>query len=144
MSVHGYITCLSGVTNEPGVILCGITWWACRARGLSRSTATRGREIAWELGFFDVLEPGTIHHAGRYRYTERWRKYPGGNYKLTGQMPPGKNVYPLCGFRRKEDAGSDILSNFDENLYSSNPQVVKRSPCVVIQLAPKHPALVTY
>lgn len=113
------------------------------ARGLSRSTATGGREIAWELGFFDVIEPGTIHHTGRYRFSQRWKKYPNGEYKPTGQLPPGKNVYPQSGFRRKGNAGLDLSSEADENICPCSPQV-KRLPCFVIQLAPKHRGLVTY
>src|SRR5208283_4105328 len=70
------------------------------ARGLSRSTATRARKLAWELGFFDVIESGTVHHAGRYRYSERWRQYPDGDYRPVGQLPPGRNVYPENGFRQ--------------------------------------------
>ena len=73
------------------------------ARGLSRSTATRARKLVWELGFFDVIESGTVHCAGRYRYSERWREFPEGNYEPVGQLPPGKNVYPENGFRKIED-----------------------------------------
>jgi len=73
------------------------------ARGLSRSTATRARKLAWEFGFFDVIEPGTVHHAGRYRYSERWKHYPDGDYRPVGQQPPGRNVYPDNGFKRADD-----------------------------------------
>jgi len=72
------------------------------ARGLSRSTATRARNRAWELGFFDVIEYGSVHHAGKYRYSDRWRRYPHGDYKPLGQHPPGKNVYPENAFRSSE------------------------------------------
>lgn len=75
------------------------------ARGLSRSTATRARKLAWELGFFDVVESGTVHHAGRYRYSERWRCHPDGDYHPVGQVPPGRNVYPDSGFKKVEDEG---------------------------------------
>jgi len=76
------------------------------ARGLSRSTATRARCLAWELGFFDVIESGTVHHAGRYRYSDRWREFPDGDYLPVGQSPPGKNVYPENGFKKIEDYDS--------------------------------------
>jgi len=72
------------------------------ARGLSESTATRARKRAWELGFFDVIEPGTVHHVGVYRYSERWKLYPHGNYRPDGQQAPGKNVYPESGFKKKQ------------------------------------------
>ena len=80
------------------------------ARGLSESSATRGRIIAWELGFFDVIEPGTIHHCGKYRFSNRWMNYPDGDYKPVGQQPPGKNVYPNHGFKTKEVYPSLVAS----------------------------------
>ncbi len=86
------------------------------ARGLSRSTATRARRMAWELGFFDVLESGTIHHAGRYRYSERWKLFPYKNYLPVGQSPPGQNVYPDNGFKKADQAGSGPTINHDRIL----------------------------
>jgi len=83
------------------------------ARGLSRSTATRARKLAWELGFFDVIEPGTVHHAGRYQYSERWRHYPDGDYLPVGQQPPGRNVYPDNGFKRADNE-SDIMIDLNK------------------------------
>ncbi len=79
------------------------------ARGLSRTTATRSRERVWQMGFFDVIEPGTIHHAGKYRYSLRWKQHPNGNYQPVGQQPPGKNVYLDNGFRATKDSKSDDL-----------------------------------
>jgi len=86
------------------------------ARGLSRSTATRARNLAWELGFFDVIESGTVHHAGRYRYSERWREFPDGDYRPVGQLPPGRNVYPENGFRKAEYYGLDMVIDNDKVL----------------------------
>jgi hypothetical protein len=83
------------------------------ARGLSESSATRGRITAWELGFFDVIEPGTIHHAGRYRYSERWKLYPYGAYQPSGQQPPGKNVYPDKGFKKNDSSISSTANDSD-------------------------------
>lgn len=91
---------------------CTLTVNELVTRGLSRSTATRARRLAWELGFFDVIEPGTVHHAGRYRYSERWQLYPNGNYRPVGQQPPGMNVYPDNGFKRSDsngNGGSDTM-----------------------------------
>ena len=82
------------------------------ARGLSRSTATRARFLAWELGFFDVIESGTLYHAGRYRYSERWRKFPDGDYRSVGQLPLGRNVYPENGFKKIEDDESSKMIEF--------------------------------
>jgi hypothetical protein len=83
------------------------------ARGLSDSSATRGRIKAWEIGFFDVIETGTIHHAGRYKYSERWRLYPDGDYKPVGQQPPGKNVFPDNGFKKTDSSISSTANDSD-------------------------------
>ncbi len=83
------------------------------ARGLSESSASRGRIKAWEIGFFDVIEPGTIHHAGRYKYSERWKLYPTGAYKSVGQQPPGKNVYPENGFKKNDSSFSSTANDFN-------------------------------
>ena len=93
------------------------------ARGLSESSATRGRISAWEIGFFDVIEPGTIHHVGRYRYSERWKLYPNGDYKPFGQQPPGKNVYPDNGFKKSDSFISSISSSAN---CSNFPDYIKR------------------
>lgn len=95
------------------------------ARGMSQSTATRARFLAWELGFFDVLESGTVHHAGRYRYSERWRNYPDGDYKPLGQQPPGKNVYPENGFGHIEKNHSDKVCDGNKGIFSDYLKVVK-------------------
>ncbi len=92
----------------------GLTVNELVARGLSRSTATRARKLAWEVGFFDVIESGTVHHAGHYVYSERWKQYPDGNYLPVGQSPPGRNVHPENGFRKIEDYGSDMIIDNDK------------------------------
>ncbi len=79
------------------------------ARGLSRSTATRARNRVWQLGFFDVLETGTVHRPGRYRYSERWRSFPDGNYRPVDQQPPGRNVYDT-GFKANDKSSSGKVS----------------------------------
>lgn len=94
------------------------------ARGLSRSTATRARVLAWEMGFFDVLEPGTIHHAGRYRYSERWKKYPHGDYNPVGQQPPGKNVYPESGFQQNVDPKLGESADISKTIFPAYLKVV--------------------
>ena len=94
------------------------------ARGLSKSTATAARVLAWKLGFFDVLESGTIHQAGNYRYSERWRLYPNGDYKPGGQEPPGKNVYPENGFKKREDNPVASSSEIVERIFPDYLKVV--------------------
>lgn len=78
-----------------------------QAFGLSASTAMRARNQAWELGFFDVDIPGTVHHAGRYRYCERWKLYPHREYLPTTSQRPGVNPYPQHGFKRNTDEGDN-------------------------------------
>jgi len=87
-------------------------------RGLSRSTATRARIRAWELGFFDVLEAGTVHHAGRYRYSERWRSFPDGGYHPVEQPAPGRNIYPQSGFRGIKDEEGEVSNRGRVRLFS--------------------------
>jgi hypothetical protein len=93
------------------------------ARGISSSTATRSRYLAWELGFFDVLESGTMHHAGRYCYSERWKSYPDGNYLPVGQQPPGKNVYPENAFGCRTASDKEVSEDIE--LFSDYLKVVK-------------------
>jgi hypothetical protein len=95
------------------------------ARGLSKSTATRARFLAWELGFFDVMESGTVHHAGKYRYSERWRNYPDGDYRPVGQQPPGKNIYPESNFKGNENNQSDKTVDGRRGIFSDYLKVVK-------------------
>ena len=84
-----------------------------QARGLTQYSATKARIRAWELGFMDVIIAGSVHHAGRYRYSERWRQYPDGNYRPEGQVPPGTNVYPDYGFKK---AGSEVQDGQEPTL----------------------------
>jgi len=51
------------------------------ARGLkSPESIARGRKEAWELGFYDVVKTGTLMNYGVYRYSERWKNFPNGEY----------------------------------------------------------------
>jgi len=90
-----------GVTTERALLRNGgefvVTANELIARGVSASSATRGRKEAWYKGFFDVLWYGTVHRPGRYRISWRWKKYPEGDYRPEGQSPPGMNVYPNSG-----------------------------------------------
>jgi len=78
-----------------------------QARGLTQYSATRARLRAWELGFFDVIAAGTVHRPGIYRYSERWRHYPHGNYLPHGQAQPGMNIYPDHGFKKADTGVED-------------------------------------
>jgi hypothetical protein len=95
------------------------------ARGLKKSTATRARVRAWELGFFDVLNPGTFHHAGRYKYSERWRLYPAGDYRSEGQQPPGQNVYPESGFKKQENLETDSPAQKSNVIFLEHSKVAR-------------------
>lgn len=66
-----------------------------KARGLKSSEAiAKGRREAWNLGFFDVVKSGTVVQHGQFRYSNRWTKYPDGDYLPKNQPPPGKCLYP--------------------------------------------------
>jgi hypothetical protein len=95
------------------------------ARGLKESSARKGRKLAWELGFFDVVEAGTLYNAGKYRYSERWKLYPNGNYEPIGQNPPGINVYPQNGFQKKTKDDSSEVSGNDRFFSTEYLKVVK-------------------
>jgi hypothetical protein len=69
-----------------------------------------------------VIEPGTIHHAGRYKYSERWKLYPNGDYKPVGQQPPGKNVYPQHGFKKTD---SSISFTANDSIFPDYIKMVK-------------------
>ncbi len=84
-----------------------------RARGISKASATRGRMQAWELGFFDVVTPVTIHHAGIYKVSDRWRKYPNGDWRPTHQQPPGLNVCPENSFKKRDHGKLEDDSDVD-------------------------------
>jgi hypothetical protein len=65
------------------------------ARGIgSDSSIKAARDEAWELGFFDVLKTATLMNCGDYRYSERWKLYPFGQYHPVNQPPPGRCLYP--------------------------------------------------
>src|SRR5208337_1379440 len=65
------------------------------ARGLkSPESIARGRKEAWELGFYDVVKTGTLMNYGVYRYSERWKNFPNGEYLPQDERVPGKCLYP--------------------------------------------------
>jgi hypothetical protein len=65
------------------------------ARGLKSPTSiAKARKEAWDLGFFDVIQPATVLSCGKYKYSERWRSYPSGDYLPTDQSPPGLALHP--------------------------------------------------
>ena len=65
------------------------------ARGLkSADSIARGRREAWTLGFYDVLKTGSLMNYGIYRYSERWKDFPDGEYLPKEERLPGKCLYP--------------------------------------------------
>lgn len=66
-----------------------------KARGVKGDhTISKGKVRLWELGFIDVLSTGTLVSPARFRLSERWKKYPHGDYQPHNQPPPGKCLYP--------------------------------------------------
>jgi hypothetical protein len=75
-----------------------------KARGLkSEKAIAEGRRQAWELGFYDVIKTGTCVGAGKYRYSERWKRYPTGDYLPHDQEPPGANMWHKFAKKKETD-----------------------------------------
>lgn len=83
-----------------------------KARGLkSDSAIAEGRRQAWELGFFDTIRQGTVTHYGEFRYSERWKRYPNGNYLPEDQQEPGASLYHRFPKRKGIDDPAENAGN---------------------------------
>ncbi len=60
-----------------------------KARGgiRSDSTISKARKKLAEIGFLDVIRSGKFPQPGIYAVSERWKRYPDGDYKPTDQRP---------------------------------------------------------
>jgi hypothetical protein len=64
------------------------------ARGLhSPSSIASARREGWEKGFYDVEATGLPNHSGIFKYSDRWRDFPGPKSFPTDNRIPGKNPY---------------------------------------------------
>ncbi len=87
------------------------------ARGLkSPESIARGRKEAWELGFYDVVKTGTLMNYGVYRYSERWKKFPNGEYLPQDERSPGKCLYPREKKVKSEPTSENVVSTTSENV----------------------------
>lgn len=65
-----------------------------KARGIkSERSITDAKAQAWEFGFFDVEVSGSFDRAGTYKYSERWKLYPHGDYRPRDARRPGVHRY---------------------------------------------------
>ena len=74
-----------------------------KVRGVkSNKTIAEAKNRLVELGFLDVLEYGTLHKASKFLISNRWRKYPNGDYHSKEQSPPGKSLYSEHGLKNPD------------------------------------------
>jgi hypothetical protein len=74
-----------------------------KARGVNaNATIAEAKKRLVELGFIDVVETGSVHHAGVFKVSERWSKYPHGDYLPKDQKLPGTSLYSEFGFTSPE------------------------------------------
>jgi hypothetical protein len=83
-----------------------------KARGLkSDRSIADGKKQAWQLGFFDVIETGSFHSAGKFQYSERWKEYPHGDYQPKDERLPGRNLYHSFGDSIAQTLSDNIAGN---------------------------------
>jgi hypothetical protein len=102
------------------------------ARGLkSPESIARGRKEAWEVGFYDVVKTGTLMNYGVYRYSERWKKFPNGEYLPQDERSPGKCLYPREKKARSEPTSENVVTTTSENVVKGGGSVTTEN--VVIE-----------
>ena len=94
------------------------------ARGLkSPESIARGRKEAWELGFYDVVKTGTLMNYGVYRYSERWKNFPNGEYLPRDERLPGKCLYPREKKAQSKPTSENVVSTTSENVVKEGDSV---------------------
>ena len=94
------------------------------ARGLkSPESIARGRKEAWELGFYDVVKTGTLVNYGVYRYSERWKNFPNGEYLPLDERLPGKCLYPREKKTQSNPTSENVVSTTTENVVKGGGSV---------------------
>lgn len=102
------------------------------ARGLkSPDSITRGRREAWTLGFYDVVKTGSLMNYGIYRYSERWKNFPDGDYLPSDQRLPGKCLYPREKKAQAKPTTENVVSTTTENVVKGDEDVTTEN--VVIE-----------
>ena len=98
------------------------------ARGLkSPESIARGRKEAWELGFYDVVKTGTLMNYGVYRYSERWKNFPNGEYLPLDERLPGKCLYPREKKTQSNPTSENVVSTTTENVVKGGGSVTTES-----------------
>lgn len=88
-----------------------------KARGLKSSKTIADAKVeAWKLGFFDVIESGSVHHAGVFRLSHRWELYPHEGHEPTDNRRPGVCLYSKFGDKadkilRVENTRKQVVKN---------------------------------
>ncbi len=101
-------------------------------RGIKgEDTISKAKKSLVEVGFYDVVVPGSFTKAGKFRYSDRWRRYNSGELfnedkiAYEGQLP-GYCHYPnIVQFNEKRNAERSNRSDDDNNLTpnDSHPQL---------------------
>ena len=74
-----------------------------KARGIrSNKTIAEAKRRLVELGFLDVVETGSVHHAAVFRISDRWREYPNGDYRPKDNKLPGKSLHEEYGLKSQD------------------------------------------
>jgi hypothetical protein len=68
----------------------------------SNKTIADAKKKLVELGFLDVVETGSVHHASVFRVSYRWREYPNGGYLPKEKKLPGESLYSDYGLQNPE------------------------------------------
>ena len=102
------------------------------ARGLkSPESISRGRTEVWKLGFYDVVKTGSLMNYGIYRYSERWKNFPDGDYHPRDERLPGKCLYPREKKAQSKPTTENVVSTTTENVVKEGGSVTTEN--VVIE-----------
>jgi hypothetical protein len=58
------------------------------------ATIADARRQLVRVGFWDVVESGSLRDTGRFRYSDRWRSFKKGDKGAYQGPPPGVSLYP--------------------------------------------------
>ncbi len=89
------------VVQNGGIVY--LTQNLLKVRGVkANQTIAEAKQRLWELGFLDVGETGTLFNASVFQVSERWGKYPNGDYHPKEQSLPGKSLYSEHGLKNPD------------------------------------------
>jgi hypothetical protein len=104
----------------------------------SNSTIANAKKRLVELGFLDVVETGSMHNASVFQISERWRKYPHGDYHPKDQKLPGRSLYSEHGLgnpdhpvnkerRRKQKSVQEMNVNAVQEMNEEKSHAIQKS-----------------